>query len=42
MTFRIGLFGLDKWHHVDQTVAHLAGALDRLGLVERVTEEMAH
>lgn len=32
MTFRIGLFGLDKWHHVDKTVANLAGALDRLGV----------
>ena len=42
MTFRIGLFGLDKWHNVDQTVSHLAGALDRLGLVERIAEEMAH
>ena len=42
MTFRIGLFGLDKWHNIDQTVAHLAGALDRLGLVERMAEEMVH
>ena len=42
MTFRIGLFGLDKWHNIVQTVAHLAGALDRLGLVEPVAEEMAH
>ena len=32
MTFRVGLFGLDKWHNVDKTVAHLAGALDRLGV----------
>jgi aspartate aminotransferase-like enzyme len=32
MTFRIGLFGLEKWHHVDRTVAQLAAALDRLGL----------
>ena len=32
MTFRIGLFGLDKWHHVDKTVANLAGALDRIGV----------
>jgi aspartate aminotransferase-like enzyme len=31
-TFRIGLFGLDKWHNVDRTVAHLAHALDQLGL----------
>jgi aspartate aminotransferase-like enzyme len=32
MTFRVGLFGLEKWHHVDRTVAQLAAALDRLGL----------
>ncbi|HSV48560.1 MAG TPA: aminotransferase class V-fold PLP-dependent enzyme, partial [Ramlibacter sp.] len=31
-TFRIGLFGLEKWHHVDRTVAHLDKALDRIGL----------
>jgi aspartate aminotransferase-like enzyme len=31
-TFRIGLFGLEKWHHVDRTVGHLAAALDRLGI----------
>ncbi|HTQ37192.1 MAG TPA: hypothetical protein VMH77_09160 [Steroidobacteraceae bacterium] len=29
-TFRIGLFGLDKWHDVDRTVAHLAAALDKV------------
>jgi aspartate aminotransferase-like enzyme len=28
MTFRIGLFGLDKWHNVDRTVGHLKAALD--------------
>ena len=32
MTFRIGLFGLEKLHHVDRTVAQLAAALDRLGI----------
>jgi aspartate aminotransferase-like enzyme len=32
MTFRIGLFGLEKWHHVDRTVGQLAAALDRIGL----------
>jgi aspartate aminotransferase-like enzyme len=32
-TFRIGLFGLEKWHQVDRTVAHLAAALDRLGIL---------
>ena len=29
-TFRVGLFGLDKWHNVDRTVGHLAQAIDRL------------
>ncbi len=29
-TFRIGLFGLDKWLDVDRTVGHLAAALDRI------------
>jgi aspartate aminotransferase-like enzyme len=32
-TFRIGLFGLDKWHNVDRTVAQLRDALDRVGVV---------
>ena len=41
MTFRIGLFGLDKWHNIDQTVAHLSDALDRLGIAELVAEEVA-
>jgi aspartate aminotransferase-like enzyme len=27
-TFRLGLFGLDKWHNVDHTVARLRAALD--------------
>ncbi len=27
-TFRIGLFGLEKWHNVARTVAHLSAALD--------------
>jgi len=30
MTFRMGLFGLDKWQHVERTVGHLAAALDRI------------
>ena len=30
-TFRIGLFGLDKWQNVDRSVAHLAKALDAIG-----------
>ncbi|PID45736.1 MAG: aminotransferase [Proteobacteria bacterium] len=29
-TFRIGLFGLDKLHHIDETVANLASALDKI------------
>jgi aspartate aminotransferase-like enzyme len=29
-TFRIGLFGLDKWHNVDRSVGHLAKALDQV------------
>ena len=37
-TFRVGLFGLEKWHNVDKTVANLAGALDRIGVTERVAE----
>jgi aspartate aminotransferase-like enzyme len=34
MTFRIGLFGLEKLHHVERSVAHLAEALDSLGIRE--------
>ncbi len=30
MSFRVGLFGLDKWHNVDRSVAQLAGALDQI------------
>ena len=41
MTFRIGLFGLEKWHNVDKTVANLAEALDRIGITEKVTEDVA-
>ena len=32
MTFRLGLFGLDKLHNVDRTVAYLATALKEIGL----------
>ena len=32
MTFRIGLFGLEKVHQVDRTVAHLTTALTAVGL----------
>ena len=37
-TFRVGLFGLEKWHNVDKTVASLADALDRIGVTEQVAE----
>ena len=36
MTFRIGLFGLEKRHNADRSVAQLALALDRIGLTEPV------
>ena len=36
MTFRIGLFGLEKLHNIDQTLGHLSTALDQLGLVEKI------
>ena len=36
MTFRVGLFGLEKLHNVERSVAHLAQALDRMGLHEPV------
>jgi aspartate aminotransferase-like enzyme len=35
MTFRVGLFGLDKLHHIERTVANLAQGLDALGLTVR-------
>lgn len=34
-TFRVGLFGLDKWSDVDRSVGHLAAALDRIGVTAR-------
>ena len=30
MTFRVGLFGLEKWHNVDRTVGQLTAALDQV------------
>ena len=33
-TFRVGLFGLEKLHHIDRSVAQLAHALDQMGLKE--------
>ena len=38
-TFRIGLFGLEKWHNVDRTVAQLAAALDRVGIASAPVAE---
>jgi aspartate aminotransferase-like enzyme len=32
MTFRIGLFGLEKLHHVERSVGHLATALEQMEL----------
>jgi aspartate aminotransferase-like enzyme len=29
-TFRLGLFGLDKLHNIERTVANLAKALDEM------------
>ena len=34
MTFRIGLFGLEKLHNVPRSVEHLAHALDQMGIKE--------
>jgi aspartate aminotransferase-like enzyme len=36
MTFRIGLFGLEKLHNIDRSVAHLEVALTKLGYVEQI------
>ena len=36
MTFRIGLFGLEKLHHIDRSLGHLAAALEQLGFKEKV------
>jgi alanine-glyoxylate transaminase/serine-glyoxylate transaminase/serine-pyruvate transaminase len=35
MTFRIGLFGLEKLHNVSRSVQHLAQALDHMGIRAR-------
>jgi aspartate aminotransferase-like enzyme len=40
-TFRIGLFGLEKWHNVERTVAQLAAALDRVGIVAPAGAEVS-
>jgi len=36
MTFRIGLFGLEKLHDADRSVAHLAAALDLIQQGQKV------
>ncbi len=36
MTFRIGLFGLEKLHNVERSVAHLEAALTKLGYTEKL------
>jgi len=41
MTFRVGLFGLEKWHQVERTVAQLATALDHIGLKAPVDEAVS-
>ena len=41
MTFRVGLFGLEKWHHVDRTVGQLTAALERIGGVAIPAPAMA-
>ena len=41
MTFRVGLFGLEKWHQADRTVGQLAAALDRIGLVAPAASTVA-
>jgi aspartate aminotransferase-like enzyme len=36
MTFRIGLFGLEKLHNIDRSVAQLEVALTKLGFTEKL------
>ena len=38
-TFRLGLFGLDKWANVDRSVGQLRDALDKIGFA--ATEKVA-
>jgi aspartate aminotransferase-like enzyme len=40
-TFRVGLFGLEKWHQSDRTVGQLAAALDEIGLTEKARQAVA-
>jgi aspartate aminotransferase-like enzyme len=41
MTFRIGLFGLEKLHDPARSVQHLAHALDEMGYVTLEKREAA-
>jgi len=41
MTFRIGLFGLEKLHNPERSVQYLADALDQLNYVEKKITEKA-
>jgi aspartate aminotransferase-like enzyme len=41
MTFRIGLFGLEKLHNPARSVQHLAAALDQMGYAAVQTPEPA-
>ena len=36
MSFRIGLFGLEKLHNIDRSIGHLTTALDQLGFKEKI------
>ncbi|WP_028601949.1 aminotransferase class V-fold PLP-dependent enzyme [Ottowia thiooxydans] len=38
-TFRIGLFGLDKWHDVDRSVGQLAAALEQVAPEKAVASQ---
>jgi aspartate aminotransferase-like enzyme len=42
MSFRVGLFGLEKWHQGERTVGQLAEALDGIGVVVPVADAVAH
>lgn len=37
-TFRLGLFGLDKLHHPERTIAHLRQALEKIGSPAQITD----
>jgi len=41
MTFRIGLFGLEKLHNPGRSVQHLAQALDEMGYLPIQAKEPA-